>query len=260
MNLHPQPLGPAAINRLIETIDETPETVIPLHLLTQGTCQAYAIGDPATSNAVVVQSNSQRDEPFGTGDDPEGLWATLRHLDDWKVVDVSPTVAPRLGAIIREATGKRAWYYDDLYHTLTRPAPVIDDPAVREFTLDDSDLLLAAGVDGADFRGGLPALLQAGTVAGAVVDGRIVSTGQTAAITTSYADIGVATDERWRGRGFATTAASIVARRIQETGRTPVWSCGEDNMASLRVAQKLGFQEVSRLTYVFRQASSDILT
>ncbi len=84
-------------------------------------------------------------------------------------------------------------------------------------------------------------------------DGRIVSTAQTAAITNGYADIGVATDEKWRGRGFATAAASIVARRIHETGRTPVWSCGEDNLASLRVAQKLGFEEVSRLTYVFRQ-------
>ena len=160
---------------------------------------------------------------------------------------------PGLVALIREATGKRVWYYDDVYHTLTEPPPVIDDPVVREFTLYDTDLLEAAGVDGADFRGGLPALLEVGTVAGAVVDGRIVSTAQTAAITDRYADIGVATDEQWRGRGLATAAASIVARRIQETGRTPVWSCGEDNMASLRVAQKLGFKEVSRLTYVFRQ-------
>ena len=254
MNCRPKPLDPDGIKRLAETIDEIPETVIPLHLLTQGTCKAYAIGDPASSDAVVVQSNSQPDEPFGIGNDPDGLWALLRHLDDWKVVDVSPSVAPRLGAIIREATGKRAWYYDDVYHTLTKPPPVIDVPAVREFTLDDMGLLVAAGVNGVDFQGGLPALIEAGTIAGAVVEARIVSTALTAAITDRYADIGVATDECFRGRGFATAAASIVARRIQETGRTPVWSCGEDNMASLRVAEKLGFEEVSRLTYVFRQA------
>ena len=254
MNRHPEPLGPDEISRLIETIDETPETVIPLHLIAQGACKVYSIGDPGTSTAVIVQGNNIREEPIGIGSDPEGLWALLRRLDDWKVVDVSPSVAPRLGAIIREATGKRAWYYDDVYHTLTAPAPVIDEPAVREFTLDDTDLLEAAGVDGADFRGGLQAMLKAGTIAGAVVDGRIVGTAQTAAITDRYADIGVATDEKWRGRGFATAAASIVARRIQKTGRTPVWSCGEDNLASLRVAQKLGFEEVSRLTYVFRGA------
>ena len=86
------------------------------------------------------------------------------------------------------------------------------------------------------------------------MDGRIVGTAQTSAITDRYADIGVSTDERWRERGFATAAASIVARRVQETGRTPVWSCGEDNMASLGVARKLGFEEVSRLVYVIRRA------
>ena len=254
MNHHPQPLDPDGIHRLIKSIDESPETVIPLHLLTQGACKAYAVGDPATSKAVIVQGDNLREEPFGIGNDPEGLWDMLRRLDDWKVVDVSPTVAPRLGAIIREATGKRVWYYDDVYHTLTKPAPVIDEPAVREFTLDDMGLLEATGVHGADFRGGLPAQLETGTVAGAVVDGRVVSTAQTAANTARYTDIGVATDEQWRGRGFATAAASFVARRIQESGRTPVWSCGEDNMASLRVARKLGFEEVARLTYVVRSA------
>ncbi len=253
MNCRPKPIDAAGIRRLVETIDEVPETVIPLHLLMQGICKVYSVGDPASPNAAIVQGDNMREEPFGIGNDPEGLWALLRHLDDWKVVDVSPTVAPRLGAIIREATGRRAWYYDDVYHAMTRPAPIIEHPAVREFTRADMGLLEAAGVDGAGFRGGLTALIAQGTIAGAVVDGKIVSTAQTAAITESYADIGVATEERWRGRGFATAAASIVARRIQETGRTPVWSCGEDNLASLRVAGKLGFEEVSRLTYVFRQ-------
>ena len=252
MNRHPKPLSPAKIRRLVASLDEIPETVIPLHLMMQGACKVYSNGDPATSSAVIVQNENLREEPFGIGNDAKGLWALLRHLDDWKVVDVSPTVAPRLGAIIREATGRRAWYYDDVYHAMTRPAPIFDVPAVREFTRSDVDLLQAAGVDSANFRGGLPALIEQGAIAGAVVDGRIVSTAQTAAITESYADIGVATDEQWRGRGFATAAASIVARRIQETGRTPVWSCGEDNLASLRVAQKLGFEEISRLTYVFR--------
>ncbi len=254
MNCQPKPLDPDGIRRLADTIDETPETVIPLHLMMQGTCEVYLAGDPGHSRAVIIQGDNLREEPFGIGNDPEGLWALLQHLDGWKVVDVSPTVAPRLGAIIREATGKRAWYYDDVYHAMTRLAPTIEHPAVREFTRADMGLLEGAGVDGADYRGGLPALIEQGIVAGAVVGGRIVATAQTAAITGCYADIGVATDERWRGRGFATAAAAIVAKRIQETGRTPIWSCGEDNMASLRVAQKLGFEEVSRLTYVYRGA------
>ncbi len=98
------PLDADGIRRLVETIDETPETVIPIHLLTQGTCKAYAVGDPASSDAVVVQSDSLREEPFGLGSGAQGLWNLLRHLDDWTVVDVSPDVAPRLSALIRDAT------------------------------------------------------------------------------------------------------------------------------------------------------------
>ena len=89
----PVPLDPDGIRRLVEAIDETPETVIPLHLLTQGTCKAYAVGDPASSAAVVVQSDSLRAEPFGLGSDAHGLWELLRHLDDWTVVDVSPSTS-----------------------------------------------------------------------------------------------------------------------------------------------------------------------
>ena len=79
----PVPLDADGIRRLVETIDETPETVIPIHLLTQGTCAAYAVGDPASSDAVIVQSDSLREEPFGLGGDAQGLWDLLRHLDDW---------------------------------------------------------------------------------------------------------------------------------------------------------------------------------
>ncbi|HIC69734.1 MAG TPA: GNAT family N-acetyltransferase [Candidatus Latescibacteria bacterium] len=249
-----RPLRPDEFQKLADAIDETPETVIPIHLLRRGTCRVYSDGEPSPLVAVVVQSESLRGEAlrrFGLGSDSLGLWDLLRRIDDWERVDVSPTVAPRLGALIRESTGERVCYYDDVYHILRRPAPVLSDPAVRELTLDDLGLLDAAGVEGDSF-GDLSVLLTEGVVAAAVISGKIVATAQTGALTERYADIGVQTDAEWRRRGFATVMASIVARRVQKAGRIPVWSCGEDNMASLRVAEKLGFQEVSRLTYVIK--------
>jgi predicted GNAT family acetyltransferase len=62
--------------------------------------------------------------------------------------------------------------------------------------------------------------------------------------------VGVYTEEAFRGRGFATAAASLVIQRVQEMGRIPVWSAGEHNIPSLAIAQKLGFVEVSRRRYV----------
>ena len=94
-------------------------------------------------------------------------------------------------------------------------------------------------------RGDVESVLREGYVAGAVVDDRLVSVAHTNAITKRYADIGVFTHQDYSNRGYSTTSAAIVADAIRETGRTPVWSCGEDNLVSLRVAAKVGFDEVS---------------
>ena len=99
-------------------------------------------------------------------------------------------------------------------------------------------------------RGDVEIVLREGFVAGAVADDRIVSVAHTNAITDRYADIGVFTHQDYRNRGYSTASASIVAAAIQGRGLTPVWSCGEDNLQSLRVAAKVGFTEVSRRTYV----------
>ena len=93
-------------------------------------------------------------------------------------------------------------------------------------------------------------LLSDGFAAGPIIEGRLVGLAHTNAVTTRYADIGVATRKEYRRRGFASAAGSTVARRIQERGLVPVWSAGEDNRASLRVAARLGFVEVSRRVYL----------
>ena len=73
---------------------------------------------------------------------------------------------------------------------------------------------------------------------------------QTSALGDHFADIGALTNAAFRGRGYSTAAAAIVCRWVQQSGRVPVWSCGEDNAASLRVAEKLGFREVGRRVYL----------
>ena len=93
-------------------------------------------------------------------------------------------------------------------------------------------------------------MLSEGIVAGAIDAGQLVSIAHTSGVTDLHGEIGVGTLESWRKRGLCSAAASIVSNRLQKQGRVPVWSTGEDNFASLRVAAKLGFREVSRRTYV----------
>ena len=142
-------------------------------------------------------------------------------------------------------------YYGDIYHVLRDPVARLHHEATRLLTPDDIELVEAAP---AEVRGGgwssTREMLEEGVVAGAVVKGNLVAIAYTSARSARHADVAVNTLERWRGRGFAAAAASLVARRVQEAGQIPVWSTGEANRASLRVAQKLGFVPIARRTYV----------
>ena len=156
-----------------------------------------------------------------------------------------------MAALIERETGVQVRYYGDLYHTVVGPVSRFDVAEVRLLKLEDTSLLSAHwGGYGAVGFATVEDLLTDGAAAGVVVEGKLVALAHTNAMTARYGDIGVATDEAWRGRGFASASTCLVARRIQERGRTPVWSAGEGNAASLRVAAKLGFVEVSRRLFL----------
>jgi GNAT superfamily N-acetyltransferase len=141
----------------------------------------------------------------------------------------------------------------DVYHTLTKPPPasLLDHPDIRLLTPNDLPLLKAAPPE---LRGSNPEhLLNKTAAAGATINDQLVAIAQNYALTAGYGDIGVFTLPDWRGRSLATAAAAQVARWLQENGRIPVWSCGEHNLASLRVAEKLGFVENGRRVYIILQ-------
>ena len=139
----------------------------------------------------------------------------------------------------------------DVYHTLTGRVHTFAHPAVRLLGLEDAAILAKyrgdpRSVGFASFHD----LLADGLAAGALVAGALVALASTPALTARHGDIGVATDEAWRVLGFASAAASIVARELQARGKVPVWSAAETNAASLRVAAKLGFAAASRRVYL----------
>jgi len=231
---------------LADALGDSPETVIPVHILRQGLCHAWVAGEPERPDAAVIQSTSLMGEPWAFGNGVEAIWRLLDYATGWRTVDAPAATAQALGAVMERETGRPARHYGDVYYTLTRPALRAGTPEVRRLRRDDEPLMAHymktphwSGSEGFE-----------PIAAGAAIDGRLVGLAHVSAITERYADIGVSTLEPWRGRGFATAAASIVAQAIQEGGRTPVWSAGEGNAASLRVAAKLGFEEVSRRVYV----------
>ncbi len=244
-------LDPEQYPVLAAALGDTPESVISVHQLTRGIAAAYVAGDPAHFHGALIHHSADPGEPVAFGADAAVLWELLQRVQGWGCVNVPDSCAHQLGQLIAAETGTRVRYYGDIYHTLTTPVVPFHHSVVRPLTLDDLALLEAAPDE---VRGGnwesTCAMIETGIVAGAVVTGRLVAIAFTAALTPKHADIGVSTLADWRGQGLATAAAALVAARVQAVGKTPVWSTGEDNWASLRVAQKLGFTPVAQRTYL----------
>lgn len=242
-------------NSLADAIGDKPETAIPTHLLRRGLADAHVVGDLRRPDGAIVQPHSLRSEPWCLGTDPVSILKLLRPLNDWRLQDLTPNVGARIAAPLAKLAEKdlrvEVNFYGDVYHTLSVPVADVSVPEVRQLVIDDVPLLAAfrrsaLGTGFATFED----LLTDGLAAGAVLEGKLVGLAHTNALTTRYADIGVATRREFRRQGFASAAAFIVARRIQEMGLVPVWSAGEDNETSLRIAARLGFDEVSRRVYL----------
>lgn len=56
-----------------------------------------------------------------------------------------------------------------------------------------------------------------------------------------FAEIDIATDPDYQGKGFAWLVATYFIEHCMENGITPCWDCNMDNMPSQRLASKLGF-------------------
>ena len=236
---------------LANIIGDTPMTVISAARLKHGMCNAYVAGTLPDVTAALVFDAYCPDEPCGFGVDPDALWQLLKATDGWSCINVDTACAEPLGTLIEADTGISVRYYGDVCHALLAPVHHYRDETVRLLTVEDVERLAQAPteVQGNGYKTH-EAMVTEGIAAGAVIEGNIVAIAHTYAETDLHADIGVSTVEMWRKKGFATAAASLVAEEIQAKGKVPAWSCGEDNTASLSVAQKLGFTEVGRRTYV----------
>lgn len=244
-------LDSADFAELADTLGDTPETVVAVHLLRKKLCKAFVAGSPTSFSAAIVQGYFDSEEPRGFGTEARALWELLQLVEGWDCIGVNRQCAKPLGDLIERSNGVKVRYYGDVYHSLTRPVRLFTSEYVRELTTQDRNLIASAPIEiqGSGYED-MKTMLSEGIVAGAVDADQLVSIAHTSGVTDLHGEIGVGTLEPWRKRGLCSAAASIVSNRLQKQGRVPVWSTGEDNFASLRVAEKLGFREASRRTYV----------
>ena len=95
---------------------------------------------------------------------------------------------------------------------------------------------------GADF-------LKHGLGVGLVKDGKIVSMCYAACVDGGLAEIDIVTAPEYRGSGLGTLVARQFIKECLHDGVTPTWDCFTGNLASYKLAERLGF--VSVRTYPF---------
>jgi RimJ/RimL family protein N-acetyltransferase len=76
----------------------------------------------------------------------------------------------------------------------------------------------------------------------------LVAVCQASAVTETLWDVGIDTyAEGSRRRGYAAATYRTLAAHMAGLGRQPVWAAEDENVASMRLAAKLGFRPVARL-------------
>lgn len=96
----PRRAKPDELAAHVEALGDSPETVISVHLLERGLCDAYVAGDPEHFSGLIVQSHQDPGEPTAFGADARTLWELLQMARGWWCVNISEACAPRLGSIV----------------------------------------------------------------------------------------------------------------------------------------------------------------
>ncbi len=232
---------------IAEWIGERPETVLVIDALLTGHGRAWVSGHLSGPDAAMVESALVPGEPQGFGS-AAALLGLLRQATGWRCIEVEEDLADEIAPEFERVWGPVTRVVD-VIHSLPRPAPSPTHVLVRE--LRATDLTRAPATPDL-----LPDLhlvthaADAGRVYVAVDEGVIVGHGSALAAGRTFADVGVHVAESYRGQGIATAAAARACQAVQRAGLIPVWGTSSANLASLRVAAKLGFVEVGRLVFL----------
>ena len=83
-----------------------------------------------------------------------------------------------------------------------------------------------------------------------VINDTVAAWAFSSAISSEEIDIGIETNENYRGMGFATIASKAMIKYILNENKTPVWACHSQNTASAKLAEKIGFKRINECSII----------
>jgi hypothetical protein len=240
---------------LAHALGDDPQTVIAVHLLERALCNAYVVGPPAHFRAALIQAVHDVEEPLAFGANAGGVWTLLSQATGWTCVSVPEEIADDVGEAMKAATRRSIRFYGDLLYTMTTPVHLRHDDRVRYLTPNDLAMWDCSPSElHVNGFGSLEALLTDGVAAGAVVDGHLVAIAATTAPHRAPRGYRGQHPRSLSRPGLCDGRSVSVVDSVQRAGAVPVWSTGEANVPSQRVAEKLGFTPADRRTYLIPQS------
>jgi len=206
--------------------------MVPMHVIQTGNGAFFA--DRWPNPQVILASTT---ENYYLAGNPEAL--VPEQLSDLVVgfLDAEPAFEPILSRHFPNT-------WDRVAYSLEGKPHIQPGESVRRLVVTDAYHLWGLNPESNWIYktwGGPHGLAASGYGWGAFVDGRLASVACTAFLGATYEEIGVITEAEFRGRGLAAQAAGALCIDIQSRGRIPSWSTETSNIASIRVAEKLGF-------------------
>ncbi|MBQ7046618.1 MAG: GNAT family N-acetyltransferase [Oscillospiraceae bacterium] len=90
-----------------------------------------------------------------------------------------------------------------------------------------------------------------------ITNGEISAWAFSASVSNNEIDIGVETQEKYQNRGYAAIVSKAMIKYILEHKKKPVWACNYKNIASARLAEKIGFDKISECFIIKRKHDRD---
>ena len=226
-------------------LPERPGPLIGLHVLQTGHGVFYADRWPQP-RAILVDTASN----MSLAGDPSGL-----QPDDLRAHVAGFVEAPAPFVPVLRATHPDLVAWERIIFALVdKPRyPLPNDYLVRRLTIDDAHALgeLSPNSRWIYKTWGTPVAMPASGYAwGAFADNQLVAIANIFFLGQQYEDIGVVTEPGFRGLGLSVACAGALCEDIQVRGHIPSWSTSLDNLASQRVAEKLGFA-FQRYDYIY---------
>ncbi len=238
---------------ICRTIGDSPFTVIPTYHMLQEAVNVTLLGTTDCIEGLAIQLRNLPEEPIVFGESPQAILACLQSLKGWKYVNVSFELADELSHLLSVSLRRSIQSFGDIHYILEQPLKVnklsLHHITCRFLTKDDIGKVDNIPVDLINSSIG-------NYVAGAILDNNMAALAHVSAISDKYADIGVHTDESMRKQGISTYLSQMVIQRLQSEGYIPVWSTGEENFASNRVAEKLGMKFYGKRIYLILEENN----